>query len=211
MRDGVCKLLQVCEDIQVAGLAGSVTEALSKASGVDVVLSDYSLPDHNALHLIEALSKRHPPTPTVILSMHTEEDLVLSCIASGARGYLSKLATQTELCQAIRQVADGGTYLQPSLAFSVLKKTQKPTSKTGREELTDYESSMLHLIVSGRGNQAIADELHLSLSSVKAQLRGLFRKLDADDRTQAVVHAVRKGYLSTKDLMNGSAQKSGTD
>ena len=203
VRDGLRQLLSVLEDIKVVEVAATVTQAVAivNLSEVDVVVSDYSLPDQTGLKLVDELRSKTPPIPVIILSMHCDDDIVMACIEGGAKGYLSKLATQSELSQAIREVAEGGTYLQPSLAFAMLRKTQKVSPKSsGREPLTERESELLHLVVAGGSNQSIADELHLSLSSVKAHMRGLFRKLDAEDRTQAVVQAVRKGYLEAKDL-----------
>ena len=207
IRQALQCLLENIPEMRVVGTAASAREGLTQVSALkpDVVISGYQLHDHDASWLIGELVQKEDATPVVVLSTQTNEDVVISCLEAGARGYLPKTCSAEELEQALHVVCQGETYLHPRLA---LKTFQRARSKymeqaTTHDLVTPREKELLLRVVEGRSNQEIADELCLSLSTVKAHLRSMFRKLNVEDRTKALVEAFRKGVLTQEDLRRG--------
>jgi DNA-binding NarL/FixJ family response regulator len=203
MRNALKCMLEAIEGFRVIGEGGSAAEGWARIEALqpDVVLADFRLADRDVCWLLKALSERGLSVPTVILSIHSEEDIIISCLEAGARGYLPKTCSSAELEQALRTVASGETYLHPNLAMKTFHRARSKYSEN-REgvSVSPREKELLLKVVEGLSNQDIADQLHLSLSTVKAHMRGLFRKLEVEDRTKALVEAFRKGILTKEDL-----------
>ena len=201
LREGVKALIETESEIEVIASASTAEEGLAKAleNPVDVALIDYSLPDHDGVWLLARIQQEKPKLPVIVLSMHTGRDTVVRVLSAGASGYLPKSVDRAELLSAIRSAYRGGPYIHPSIApllFEVLRDTRQEEPLL---ELSERERHILSLAADGWTNQRIADELFLSISTIKADLRTLFQKLNASTRTEAVAEALRRGALSQKE------------
>lgn len=197
LREGLKGLLEADSEVRVVATAGSAAEGLTKALGshIHVAVIDLSLPDQDGLWLLRQIRAEKADLPVLVLSMHADEENVVKLLAEGASGYLTKGADSVELLTAIRSVHQGGSYLQPRIApflLSALRRGAAPDAFSQRER------QILRYMADGLPNQTIADLLFVSTSTVKAQLRALFRKLDASTRTEAVVEAMRRGLLENQ-------------
>lgn len=188
------------EGVCVVGEASTLSAGFEVLKTVphDVVLLDIALPDSNGLDTILKFRKVCPEVPVLVLSMHVDETLVLGALQAGANGYIDKGASREELLAGLRSVSQGGSYLQPGLAQTVVRAVQ---STSGRgEALTPRQLQILTLCAAGLSNQAIADQLFLSLSTVKTSLANVYRKLGVTDRTQAVLEGIRRGVIERPNL-----------
>ena len=195
VREGLKSLLELSSNITVVAEASTAQEALRliQLFEVDLVLVDLSLPDHTGIWLIERLQARQPQLAMVVLTFHCEDEVVVQALRAGARGYLTKNATKAELLAAVTAVCNGGNYIQPSVALPVLQILR--SSPSANDVVTPRERDILELAVHGHNTQQIGQQLSLSVSTVKTHLRGLFAKLGVNDRTQAVLEAVRRGIV----------------
>ncbi len=198
LRDGLQGLLEQDDGVTVAATAATAAEGLAKAIGaaVQVALIDLELPDHDGVWLLKQLKEAVPGIVVVVLSMHSDEATVIRVLEAGAEGYLTKTADPREVLTAIKTVHKGGSYVQSEVApylLSALRK--KGAAPVELPRLDEREREILRRAAQGQSNQKIADELYVSVSTVKANLRALFRKLDASTRTEAVLEAIRRGEI----------------
>lgn len=212
LREGLKNLLEVDGCITVQGQAASAEEGLEKAllTDCDAVLVDISLPNKDGLWLVRQLREQKTDLPVLMLSMHTDDKTVLGALEAGANGYVPKSASYQEIVSAIQEVVSGRSYIHSRVAASVLKGLRHRTSpETGTSlpggPLTPRETEILSLAAQGLNSQAIAEKLYLSVSTVKTHLRGLYRKLDVTDRTQAVLVGIQRGLVDGSHLQPGSA------
>ena len=197
LREGVKTLLESDPDVRVIACAATATDGLAKAIGsnVHVALIDYSLPDHNGLWLLQQIRTHKPALPVIILSMHTDRETVMKALSEGASGYLTKSVETSELLAAIRAVHQGGSYLHPTIAPHLLGAIRKETTTSSTTDFNLRELRILQHTADGWSNQRIADELFLSTSTIKSDLRALFQKLKVSTRTEAVAEAMRRGLV----------------
>lgn len=198
LREGLKRLLESQGTVQVVGSVETALAAVATASLTrpDVAIIDLSLPDHDGRWLLRQLKKEFPEMPVLVLTMHLDPDSVVSALTEGASGYLTKTASHHELLQAIETVHSGGSYLQPRIAPHVVGALRCRPSPKNSDNLTDRELDILELVADGLSNQAVAERLFVSVSTVKAHLRSCFRKLDVTTRTEVVVEAIRRGLLN---------------
>jgi DNA-binding NarL/FixJ family response regulator len=206
LRRGLAGLLNRNADMEVVGEAGNGQEALELAARLDpdVILMDVRMPVMNGVEATRELVHRGLRGGIIILTTFDDDEYIFEGIAAGARGYLLKDAEMDELTQAIRVVARGEALLQPQVTARVLREFSRlqgqvpavparPKAKPLVEPLTDRETDVLRLIVSGATNQDIAEQLHIGLGTVKHHVRAIFAKLGARDRVQAVLIAQELG------------------
>jgi DNA-binding NarL/FixJ family response regulator len=140
----------------------------------------------------------HPEIRVVMLTMHADADVVASAIRAGASGYLVKDCSTDEIADAIRMAASGDTALSPQLASTMLyelRKLERPHGEDGERVITRREEEVLQLIADGCSTPEVAAQLFISQKTVKNHLASIYQKLDARDRTQAVLQAVRMGII----------------
>lgn len=192
-REGLKAIFQIRPDLSVVGEAESAAGGLEAVERVacDLVLADFSLPDHEAPWLVTRLRQLRPQLPVLVLSQNTDYERVRQVLSVGASGYLVKTAHSQELLQAISLVAGGGVYLHPAVARAL---TAQPS-----DGLSERERAILQMLVAGRSNPAIADTLHVSLGTVKADLQSLFQKLGVKDRTHLAAVALARGLVRPPD------------
>ena len=202
LRAGLRALLNTEADLQVVGEAASGLEALQMAIQLkpDVVLMDISMPALDGLEATRRLVEKQPQVRVLLLTIHEDEALLREAIRSGAAGYIIKRAVESELINAIRSTAAGGTYIHPSLARALLDTVARPSAADKvRERLTARETEILQSIAQGYTNRQIASLLHLSVRTVETHRANVRAKLRISSRSGLVRYAVENGLLDRQN------------
>jgi two-component system response regulator NreC len=191
VREGLRALLERQQDIHVLAEAGSVAEAIEAEVDPDVVVADLVLPDDRGADVVRRLVERYPDSAILVLTMVDNPTDVQLCLAAGARGYVLKETASTELVDAVRKVAGGEDYLQPSLGAALAKWRDAPGRVHARaiDELTPREREVLRLIALGHTNAEIATMLYVSVRTVENHRASVLRKLGLRTRAELVRHA----------------------
>ena len=196
MRAGLAQLIDKQPDMIVAGEAGddaAATRELAKTA-VDLVLTDLTLPGRGGMELIKDLHATQPTLPILVVSMHDEVIYTERALRAGARGYIMKEAGGENLLAAIRQVMSGQVYVSPKMSARILDNmtARKPRgSNSPIEKLTDREFEIFQLIGQGKSTRDIAQQLNLSPKTVDVHRSHIKEKLELQDATALVRHAVR--------------------
>jgi DNA-binding NarL/FixJ family response regulator len=195
VQDGVATALNRTGDIRLVAAADTVEAALQSLprSKPDVILLDVRLHGSDGLAAIGALLSARPGARLIMFTAHDLDEYVFGAIRAGARGYVLKGTPGAELATAIRKVHAGESYVSPSLSAKLVEQMQ-PRSR-GSRTLTARELMVLRLIASGLSNRDIADALAISERTVKFHVTAILNRLGADNRTQAVALAARRGIL----------------
>jgi two-component system, NarL family, response regulator DegU len=188
------------EGFAVVGEASDGNEAIRLAASMrpDVMLMDVSMPDMDGIDATRRIRANNPEQKIVMLTMHADRDVIDSAIKAGAVGYLTKDCSIDEIADAVRMAANGETALSPQLANVMLSEVRKIDGGTTRDEdrlITKREEEVLQLIADGCSTPEVAAKLYISQKTVKNHLASIYEKLNARDRTQAVLLAVRMGIV----------------
>ena len=201
VREGFRNML-TDEDIEIVGEAATGAEAIVRITtvGVDLILLDLKLPDIDGVALLRRLKEVVPATPVLVISMHDDPSLVRRAVEGGAAGYALKGIGRRELVGAIHAVCDGEAVLDPGLLRAIVSGSSgvSPVNAedTGRTPLTQVEVDLLRLMAEGMTNAQVSERMRWSLATTKRYVQSVLEKLDASDRTQAAVTAVRLGLLA---------------
>jgi NarL family two-component system response regulator LiaR len=205
VREGTRELLEHEEHLEVVGEAMDGEEAVRLATRLepDVVIMDIAMPKLNGIEATKQIKKCCPAIAVLILTAYDDDQYIFALLEAGAAGYLLKNVRGSELIEAIRLVAAGEAVLHPAVARKVMDRFAFPADTVGAEkrldQLTDREMEVLKLAAKGMSNKAIAGELVLSVRTVQAHLNNIFNKLAVGSRTEAVLYALRKGWLTLED------------
>ena len=207
VRQGIRTLLELEEGIEVVGTAANGREAIAAVERLrpDVVLMDMRMPELDGVAATRALAERFPEIAVVILTTFDDDEYVFEGLKAGARGYLLKDVSSDDIAEAVRTVAAGGALIQPSIARKVVAEFGRlaSTSSTGGatpgaaapdqgglpQPLTEREWEVLRAMAGGLSNREIADRLVITEGTVKNHVSNILGKLDARDRTQAILKA----------------------
>lgn len=200
LREGIRALLALSRDVEVVGEAGDGQTALERVAELapDVVLMDIAMPGLDGLEATRRIKDRYKGVKVLILTQHENREYVFPILKAGADGYVLKKAAGTELISAIRAVHEGGTFLYPSVAKTVVEDYLRPDgtiSDRRHSRLTDREVEVLKLVAEGYSNQEIADMLCLSVKTVTGHRTNIMEKLDLHSRTELVKYAIRTGLI----------------
>ena len=195
VHDGVATALSRTTDIRLTGSAETISDGLRLLArhDVDVVLLDMRLDGADGLSAIDKLKAEAPRVPIIVFSAYDLDEYVFGAIRSGARGYVLKGTPAADLATAIRKVHAGESYVSPALSARLVEQMQ-PRGR-GSRTLTVRELMVLRLIASGLPNRDIAGALGITERTVKFHVTAILNRLGADNRTQAVALAVRRGIL----------------
>lgn len=193
VRRGFRRLLEDEQDITVLGEAGDGDEAVRLARRLRprVVLMDCALPGTSGLVATKKILEELPDTAVLMLSMHSEDTLVRQALEAGASGYVLKNAVDLDLAAAIRKVAQGETVLSPQLS-----RTETTLKGERQAALTARELEILQLIVDGKSNKEIADDLRLSVNTVSVHRANIMDALGIHKTAELVVYAIRNGLVN---------------
>lgn len=198
LREGLRRSM-VERGFEVVGEArdGAAAVDLTAALRPDVVLMDVSMPQLDGVEATRLIKARMPDVRIVILTMHADQDILTEAIRAGANGYLVKDCSTDEIASAIETVANGETALSPRLAASMLAEVRREDEASSSQRvITKREEEVLQLIADGCSTPEVAERLFISQKTVKNHLASIYQKLDARDRTQAVLAAVRMGIVT---------------
>ena len=202
VRKGIRALLTLEPGIEVVGEAGNGLEAVQgiERSRPDVILMDLVMPEMDGIEAIRQVLARRPEARILVLTSFGSEDKVFPAIKAGAIGYLLKDSEPGDLVRAIRQVYRGESSLHPRIARLLMRELsqageQQPTT----DPLTGRELEVLRLVAQGKSNQQIADQLALTVGTVRVHVSNILKKLHLASRTQATLYALREGLASLDD------------
>lgn len=201
LRDGMRQLLAKENDLEVVGMAGDGAEAvrLTQELTPDVVLMDIVMPGLNGIEATIEIKKTRSRTAVLPLTAYDDERYIVGLLQAGAAGYLLKSSSGQEIIEAIRTVHAGESVLHPVATGRLLARAlgssgAAPKPDTGMP-LTERELEVLVLAATGVGNKEIAEQLTLSVPTVKAHLVHIFNKMGVGSRTEAVLQALRRGWI----------------
>jgi DNA-binding NarL/FixJ family response regulator len=188
------------EGFDVIGEAADGDEAVDRALELrpDVVLMDVTMPERNGIEATYEIRQMDPEIKIIMLTMHADADVLAAAVKAGASGYLLKDCSIEEIAHAIRTTAAGDTLMSSNVASSMLEELRRLDEGEGDEErvISQREEEVLQLIADGCSTPEVADRLYISQKTVKNHLASIYQKLEARDRTQAVLRAVRMGIVN---------------
>jgi len=194
IRNGLQKIINMDNNIVVVGEAidGEKAVKLALSTNPHVVLMDINMPRMNGIEASRRIKIKNPEIAIIVLTIHDDREYILELLQAGVSGYLLKDINASELLRVIKRVAAGETIIDQRMGGKLAEEWQSRTSE-GRikEKLTERELEVLKQMVQGMNNKTIAEKLFISEKTVKNHTTNIFRKLEVNDRTQAVLYAVK--------------------
>ncbi|MFQ3545375.1 response regulator transcription factor [Halobacillus rhizosphaerae] len=208
-REGVKRILDFESSFEVVaeGDDGSQAVDLIDQNTPDVVLMDINMPSKNGVEATAELINRYPELKVIILSIHDDENYVTHALKTGAQGYLLKEMDSDALIEAIKVVGEGGSYLHPKVTHNLVAEYRRLSENKGSNAyrtieyrkplhlLTRRECEVLQLLADGNSNRGVAESLYISEKTVKNHVSNILQKMNVNDRTQAVVTAIKNGWV----------------
>jgi two-component system, NarL family, response regulator DegU len=211
-REGVKRILSMEDNLEVVaeGNDGGEVIDLVRQNQPDVVLMDVNMPEVNGIDATRSLVETFPNVKVLILSIHDDEAYVTQVLKSGASGYLLKEMDTEALIEAVKVVGQGGAYVHPKVTYNLIKEYRRLATDGGGETevgfreveyrrplhlLTRRECEVLQLMTDGKSNRAIGEALYISEKTVKNHVSNILQKMGMNDRTQAVVEAIKNGWV----------------
>ena len=202
VRESTRHILEQESDLEVIGEAGDGEETVKLATTFkpDVAIIDIAMPKLDGIEATKQIKTLCPGISVLILSAYDDDQFVFSLLEAGAAGYLLKSVRGQEIVDAVRAVYSGESVLHPAVARKVLNRFARPSAeieaKKSPELLSEREMEVLRLVTKGLSNKDIADKLCLSVRTVQGHLANIFNKLQVSSRTEAVVHALKQGWVT---------------
>lgn len=213
-REGVKRILDFEPTFEVVaeGDDGSEAVSLVEQHQPDVIIMDINMPNTNGVEATAELIEKYPASKVIILSIHDDENYVTHALKTGATGYLLKEMDADALVEAVKVVADGGSYLHPRVTHNLVKEYRRLSADEGGTDkyisqveirrplhlLTRRECEVLQLLADGKSNRGIGEALFISEKTVKNHVSNILQKMSVNDRTQAVVVAIKNGWVEVR-------------
>jgi DNA-binding NarL/FixJ family response regulator len=201
-RQGLRQICEIKGGFEVIGEAEDGRQAVQLAGELkpDVILMDISMPVMDGIQAIALIKKTDPNVRIIALTMYQQDHYVFEAIKAGASGYLLKSVDARVMVDAVSAAHRGEALVDPLMAAKVLEEFRRLSQASAEsneiEMLTEGEMAVLRLVVEGAENLAIAERLHLSVQTVSNRLRNIYQKLHVNNRTQAALYALRRGWAS---------------
>jgi DNA-binding NarL/FixJ family response regulator len=197
LREGLVAVLNTQQDFEVVGEAanGSEVVRLAERLNPDVILLDLEMPGVDGVAALEKLRSAGSEARTIVFTAYDTDERILGALRAGARGYLLKGASRTEIFDAIRTVHAGGSLLQPVVTNKLLQTMSREERREETEPLTPREIEVLALLSQGLQNKEISARLFISERTVKFHVSSLMHKLGAENRTETVTIAAQRGLI----------------
>jgi len=218
-REGLKRILNMEDDLEVIGECGDGIQVLEFCNHTrpEVVLMDINMPIENGVVATERLRDIFPEVKVLILSIHDDESYVFETLRKGASGYLLKDMEAESLVNAIRSVVGGHAYIHPKVTGKLINQLRRmtyldeigvmsgaaATKEAGvkftagdNNPLTRREAEVLRLMAEGKSNKLIGEFLYISEKTVKNHVSSILQKMEVDDRTQAVIHSIKNGWVT---------------
>lgn len=218
-REGVKRILNMEDDLEVVGECGDGIQVLELCNELhpDIVLMDINMPVENGVVATEKLKEFFPDVKVIVLSIHDDESYVFETLRKGATGYLLKDMEPESLISAIRSVVAGHAYIHPKVTGKLINQLRRMTYldevgvagggnpikeagvkyiHTDSSPLTRREAEVLRLMAEGKSNKAIGEFLFISEKTVKNHVSSILQKMEVEDRTQAVIIAIKNGWVT---------------
>lgn len=198
VREGIRQLLESASDLEVVAEAGDGEEAQSliREHKPDVAVLDIQMPKASGIEVTRWVRAHLPEVGVLILTAYDDDPYVMAVLQAGANGYVLKTASTDELIQAVRDVYEGRSALDPAITRKLMANLFQRPEKGAVEPLTEREMDVLRLAAKGFTNKAIGLQLHISDRTVQGHLAHIFAKLHSASRTEAVMRAVSLGWIS---------------
>lgn len=211
-REGVKRILDFEDTFEVVAEGGDGTEVIKlyEDNHPDVVLMDINMPHKNGVEATGELMEKHPEAKVIMLSIHDDESYVTHALKTGALGYMLKEMDAEAIIQAIKVVAKGGSYLHPKVTRNLVMEFRRLSERENKGSfhqteirrpyhlLTKRESEVLQLLTDGQSNRVIGETLFISEKTVKNHVSSILQKMQVNDRTQAVVTAIKNGWVEVR-------------
>ncbi|EAG2276831.1 response regulator transcription factor [Listeria monocytogenes] len=211
-REGIKRILELEDSFEVVAEAENGKNIVAKVREYkpDIVLMDINMPTVNGLDATEMLVRQFPSIKVIVLTIHDTDEYVTEALRAGAVGYLLKEMDAHELVEAVKIVDNGGAYIHPSVAIKLIREYrhlastntsqgvygyQQPEVKMPLHILTHRECEVLQLLTDGKSNRGIGETLFISEKTVKNHVSSILQKMKVNDRTQAVVTAIKHGWV----------------
>lgn len=193
VRLGVSAYLAVQDDIEVIAEAENGQIGVEKALELkpDIVLMDLVMPVMDGIEATKAILAQWPEAKIIIVTSFIDDEKVYPAINAGAKSYLLKTSSASEIAQAIRDTYRGEGVFEPEVTDKLVNRIQRQSQVALHDDLTSREQEVLLLIAQGKSNQEIADELFITLKTVKTHVSNILSKLEVEDRTQATIYAFK--------------------
>lgn len=201
VRLGLSTYLSMDEQLRLVAEANGGEEALLKLGELgenlpDVVLLDLMMPGIDGIETTKRMLNQHPNLKIIILTSFLEDAKVVEAVEAGAVSYILKTVNAQELIESVRSVVNDQPTMSPEVAQALTRGLRLRRTEDEDERLTSREKEVLLLIADGKTNKDIAEELHISIKTVKTHVSNLLMKCEVDDRTQLAIYAHRKGWVS---------------
>jgi DNA-binding NarL/FixJ family response regulator len=200
-RQGLRQICEIMGGFEVVGEAADGIQAVNLAEELqpDVTLIDINMPGLSGIKATEQIIQANPNARVIVLTMYRQDHYVFEAIKAGARGYLLKSVDAQELVDGVHRVFLGEAIIDPYIAARVMDEfrrlSQNADAVGNTEQLTSGEMDVLFLVAEGEDNQTIAHKLNLSEQTVANRLRFIYQKLQVNNRTQAAIYALRRGWI----------------
>lgn len=193
VRLGVAAYLSIQEDIEVIGEAENGQIGYEKALELrpDVIMMDLVMDVMDGIESTKAILKDWPEARIIIVTSFIDDEKVYPALEAGASSYMLKTSTAGEIANAIRSTYAGESILEPEVTGKMMERFTKKKEPVLHDDLTNREQEILLLIAQGNSNQEIADQLFITLKTVKTHVSNILAKLDVEDRTQAAIYAFK--------------------
>ena len=211
-REGVKRILDFEDTFEVVAEGDDGTDVVNlyRNNVPDVVLMDINMPGKNGVEATAELMAEFPEAKVIMLSIHDDESYVTHALRSGALGYMLKEMDADEIVEAIKVVANGGSYLHPKVTKNLVAEFRRLSEHENKGNfhqteirrpfhlLTKRECEVLQLLTDGQSNRTIGETLFISEKTVKNHVSSILQKMNVNDRTQAVVTAIKNGWVEVR-------------